>query len=195
MNKRCFTEKQNEITHKSNKEKALENRIARLERSMNESRNPGDLLLELAEEGILSWEILARELVAEASPDDLNRTCRILEVSNFYTDDDDDDVDDDDWNESICRTSHKGKRFFESAFDNAMFNLRHENDKIGRIGQSIVFDSGANERFAQKYDKRSLALIKHNAEGLLNKECNELVEHLNSLISYCDDAIDAVDQD
>lgn len=75
-----------------------------------------------------------------------------------------------------------------------MFNLRHENDKIGRIGRSIVFDSDANERFAQRYDKRSLELIKYSAEGLLKKECNELVDHLNSLISYCDDAIDAVDQ-
>lgn len=75
-----------------------------------------------------------------------------------------------------------------------MFNLRHENDKIGRIGRSIVFDSDANERFAQRYDKPSLELIKYSAEGLLKKECNELVDHLNSLISYCDDAIDAVDQ-
>ena len=194
MNKRHFTEKQNEIERKSNKKKVLENRIARLERSMNESRDPGDLLLELAEEGVLSWETLARELVAEASTDDLKRTCTLLEVCDYDTDEDDDD-DDDDWNESICRTSHKGKRFFESAFDTAMLYLRVENDKIGRIGQSIVFDSGANERFAQKMDKRSFELIKHNAEGLLNKECNELVEHLNSLISYCDDAIDAVDQD
>ena len=193
MNKRRFTEKQNEIARKSNKKKALENRIARLERSMNESRDPGDLLLELAEEGVLSWETLARELVAEASTDDLNRTCRILEVSNFYTDDDDVD-DDDDWNESICRTNHKGRRFFESAFDTAMLYLRVENDKIDRIGSSIVFNSQMNERFAQKMDKRSFELIKHNAEGLLNKECNELVDRLNSLISYCDDAIDAVDQ-
>ena len=196
MNKRHFTEKQNEIERKSNKKKALENRIARLERTMNESRDPGDLLLELAEEGVLSWETLARELVAEASPDDLKRTCRLLDVSDYYTDDDDDDYDDDDdWNESICRTSHKGKRFFESAFDTAMLYLRVENDKIDRIGSSIVFNSQMNERFAQKMDKRSFELIKHNAEGLLNKECNELVEHLNSLISYCDDAIDAVDQD
>ena len=75
-----------------------------------------------------------------------------------------------------------------------MLYLRGENDKIGRIGESIVFDSGANERFAQRYDKQGLELIKHNAEGLLSKECNELVDHLNSLISYCDDAIDTVDQ-
>ena len=86
------------------------------------------------------------------------------------------------------------KVFVESAFDNAMLYLRVENDKIGRIGESIVFNSGANERFAQRYDKPSLELIKINAEGLLKKECNELVEHLNSLISYCDDAIDSVDQ-
>ena len=97
------------------------------------------------------------------------------------------------YDDDLCRTNRKCRRFVESAFDNAMFHLRGENDKIGRIGKSIVFDSDANERFAQKYDKRSLELIKHSAEGLLNKECNELVEHLNSLISYCDDAIDAVD--
>ena len=190
MNKRRFTEKQNEIARKSNKKKALENRIARLERTMNESRDPGDLLLELAEEGALSWETLARELVAEASTDDLKRTCELLEVCDFDHDEDDDDY----WNESICRTNRKGRRFDESAFDTAMLYLRVENDKIDRIGSSIVFNSQMNERFAQKMDKRSFELIKHNAEGLLNKECNELADHLNSLISYCDDAIDSVDQ-
>ena len=190
MNKRRFTEKQNEIASKSNKKKALENRIARLERTMNESRDPGDFLLELAEEGVLSWETLARELLSECQVDDLQRVCKLLGVAEddaFY---DDDDL----LNESICRTNRKGRRFVESAFDNAMLYLRSENDKIGKIGKSIVFDSDANERFAQRYDKRSLEVIKYNAEGLLNKECNELVEHLNSLISYCDDAIDAVDQ-
>ena len=64
MNKRRFTEEQNEISRKSNKKKALENRIAR--------------------------------------------------------------------------------------FDNAMLYLRIENDKIGRIGKSIVFDSDANERFCSE---------------------------------------------
>ena len=192
MNKRRFTEKQNEITRKSNKKKALENRIARLEQAMNEVLHPASFLLVLAEEGQLSWETLARKLLSECQVEDLQRVCKLLGVADddAFTDDDADL-----WNESICRTSHKGKRFFESAFDTAMLYLRSENDKIGRIGQSIVFDSGANERFAQKMDKRSFELIKHNAEGLLNKECNELVERLNSLISYCDDAIDAVDQD
>ena len=158
---------------------------------MNEVLHPASFLLVLAEEGQLSWETLARKLLSECQVEDLQRVCKLLGVA-----DDDAFVDDDAdlWNESICRTNRKGRRFVESAFDTAMLYLRGENDKIGRIGQSIVFDSGANERFAQKYDKRSLALIKHNAEGLLNKECNELVEHLNSLISYCDDAIDAVDQ-
>lgn len=185
MNKRRFTEKQNEIARKSNKKKALENRIARLERSMNEAVHPASLLLSLAEDGQLSWETLARELLSECQVDDLQRVCKLLGVAD----------DDDDWNESICRTNRKGRRFFESAFDTAMLYLRVENDKIDRIGSSIVFNSQMNERFAQKMDKRSFELIKHNAEGLLNKECNELVERLNSLISYCDDAIDAVDQD
>ena len=102
MNKRRFIEKQNEILRKSNKKNVLENRIARLERCMNESRDPGDFLLELAEEGVLSWETLARELVAEASTDDLKRTCQYLDVCDFDPDDDDDD-DDDYWNESIRR--------------------------------------------------------------------------------------------
>ena len=101
MNKRRFIEKQNEILRKSNKKNVLENRIARLERAMNESRDPGDFLLELAEEGALSWETLARELVAEASTDDLKRTCQYLDVCDFDPDDDDDD--DDYWNESIRR--------------------------------------------------------------------------------------------
>lgn len=101
MNKRRFIEKQNEIIRKSNKKNVLENRIARLERAMNESRDPGDFLLELAEEGSLSWETLARELVAEASTDDLKRTCQYLDVCDFDPDDDDDD--DDYWNESIRR--------------------------------------------------------------------------------------------
>ena len=90
MNKRRFIEKQNEIIRKSNKQKVLENRIARLERTMNESRDPGDFLLELAEEGALSWETLARELIAEASTDDLKRTCTLLDVCDY-------------WNESIRR--------------------------------------------------------------------------------------------
>lgn len=98
MNKRRFIEKQNEIIRKSNKQKVLENRIAKLERTMNESRDPGDFLLELAEEGALSWETLARELVAEASTDDLKRTCELLEVCD-YDPDDDADL----WNESIRR--------------------------------------------------------------------------------------------
>lgn len=99
MNKRRFIEKQNEIIRKSNKKNVLENRIARLERAMNESRDPGDFLLELAEEGALSWETLARELVAEASTDDLKRTCEYLDVCDFDPDDDDDDY----WNESVRR--------------------------------------------------------------------------------------------
>lgn len=97
MNKRRFIEKQNEIIRKSNKQKVLENRIAKLERTMNESRDPGDFLLELAKEGALSWETLARELIAEASTDDLKRTCELLEVCDY--DPDDDDL----WNESIRR--------------------------------------------------------------------------------------------
>ena len=85
MNKRRFIEKQNEIIRKSKNKKLLENRIARLERAMNESRDPGELLLELAEEGTLSWETLARELVAGASTDDLERTCALLDVCDFDT--------------------------------------------------------------------------------------------------------------
>ena len=100
MKKRRFIEKQKEIIRKSNKQKVLENRIARLERTMNESRDPGDFLLELAEEGALSWETLARELIAEASTDDLKRTCTLLDVCDFDPDEDDDD---DYWNESIRR--------------------------------------------------------------------------------------------
>lgn len=100
MNKRRFIEKQNAIIRKSNKQKVLENRIARLERTMNESRDPGDFLLELAEEGALSWETLARELIAEASTDDLKRTCTLLDVCDFDPDEDDAD---DYWNESIRR--------------------------------------------------------------------------------------------
>lgn len=99
MNKQRFIEKRNEIIRKSKNKKLLENRIARLERAMNESRDPGELLLELAEEGVLSWETLARELVAEASTDDLKHICALLDVC-----DDDYDDDDDYWNESIsCR--------------------------------------------------------------------------------------------
>ena len=191
MNKRRFIEKQNEIAHKSNKKKALENRIARLERAMNEAVHPASLLLSLAEDGELSWETLARELLSECQVEDLQRVCKKLGVADddAFTDDDADL-----WDESICRTNRKGRRFDESAFDTAMLYLRVENDKIDRIGSSIVFNSQMNERFAQKMDKRSFELIRHNAEGLLKKECNELVEHLNSLISYCDDAIDTVDQ-
>lgn len=108
MNKRCFTEKQNEIARKNNKKKALENRIARLERSMNEAVHPASLLLSLAEDGELSWETLARKLLSECQVEDLQRVCKLLGVADddaFY--DDDDDV----WDESICRTNRKGRRF------------------------------------------------------------------------------------
>lgn len=102
MNKQRFIEKRNEIIRKNKNQKLLENRIARLERAMNESRDrgelllkldedPGELLLELAEEGVFSWETLARELVAEASTGDLKRTCELLGVCDFDPDDDDDD--------------------------------------------------------------------------------------------------------
>ena len=63
MNKLRFTEKYDEIMRKNNKKKALENRIARLERTMNEAVHPASLLLSLAEDGQLSWETLARELL------------------------------------------------------------------------------------------------------------------------------------
>lgn len=108
MNKRRFTEKQNEITRKSNKKKALENRIARLERAMNEVLHPASFLLVLAEEGQLSWETLARELLSECQVEDLQRVCKLLGVA-----DDDAFIDDDAdiHGESICRTSHKGRRF------------------------------------------------------------------------------------
>ena len=139
MNKRRFTEKQNEIARKSNKNKALENRIAPLERAMNED---ADIL-----------------------------------------------------DESICRTNRKGRRFDESAFDTAMLYLRVENDKIDRIGSSIVFNSQMNDRLAQKMGKRSFELIKDNAEGLLKKECKEVVTRLKALIKYCDIAINATDED
>ena len=65
MNKLRFTEKYDEIMRKNNKKKALENRIARLERTMNEAVHPASLLLSLAEDGQLSWETLARELLSE----------------------------------------------------------------------------------------------------------------------------------
>ena len=111
MNRRCFTEKQNETIRKSNKEKALENRI---ERTMNEAVHPASLLLSLAEDGQLSWETLARELLSECQVDDLQRVCKLLGVADddaFYNDDDDDDDDDDIMDESVSRTSYKGRRF------------------------------------------------------------------------------------
>lgn len=71
MNKWCFTEKENEIMRENNKKKALENRIARLERTMNEAVHPASLLLSLAEDGQLSWETLARKLLSECQVEDL----------------------------------------------------------------------------------------------------------------------------
>lgn len=108
MNKLRFTEKDDEIMRKNNKKKALENRIARLERTMNEAVHPASLLLSLAEDGQLSWETLARELLSECQVEDLQRVCKLLGVADddaFY--DDDDDV----WNESLCRTNRKCRRF------------------------------------------------------------------------------------
>lgn len=103
MNKRRFIEKQNEIIRKSNKQKVLENRLARLERTVNESisYDPAQVLLDAADEGVLSWEELARELIAEASADDLQRTCELLDLCDI--DDTFEDDDDDLWNESIRR--------------------------------------------------------------------------------------------
>lgn len=108
MNKWCFTEKENEIMLENNKKKALENRIARLERTMNEAVHPASLLLSLAEDGQLSWETLARELLSECQVEDLQRVCKLLGVADddAFIDDDADFLD-----ESICRTKRKGRRF------------------------------------------------------------------------------------
>lgn len=78
---------------------------------MNEAVHPASLLLSLAEDGQLSWETLARELLSECQVEDLQRVCKLLDVADddaFYDDDDDDD---DVLDESICRTNSKGRRF------------------------------------------------------------------------------------
>lgn len=85
------------------------------------------------------------------------------------------------------------RRYADNAFDDAVINVRRQNDKIGRIGKSIVFNSDANERLAQKRDKRTIELVKSNAKGLLEKECKDVVTYLKELIKYCDIAIKAQD--
>jgi len=89
------------------KKRILERRIARLERSMNEYLHPASFLLSLAEDGKLSWEALARELLSECQVDDLQRVSIQLGVA-----DEDDFVDDDAdlRNESTRRTSYRDGR-------------------------------------------------------------------------------------
>ena len=88
------------------------------------------------------------------------------------------------------------RRYADNALelDKARSNVRHENALIDRIGSSIVFNSQMNDRLAQKMGKRSFELIKDNAEGLLKKECKEVVTRLKTLIKYCDIAINATDE-
>ena len=87
------------------------------------------------------------------------------------------------------------RRYADNALDKARGDVRHENALIDRIGSSIVFNSQMNDRLAQKMGKRSFELIKDNAEGLLKKECKEVVTRLKALIKYCDIAINATDED
>ena len=51
--------------------------------------NCADKLIELAEQQIISWEVIARECIAEMSTDDVKDLCVVLGI-----DDDDDDDDD-----------------------------------------------------------------------------------------------------
>lgn len=83
------------------------------------------------------------------------------------------------------------RRYADNAFDDAVIKVRWENDAIGKLGNTIVFNSNMNERLAQKRDKRTIELIKSNAKGLLEKECKDVVTHLKELIKYCDIAIKA----
>lgn len=86
------------------------------------------------------------------------------------------------------------RRYADKSFDDAVIKVRWENDAIGKLGNTIVFNSNMNERFAQKRDKRSIELVKSNAEGLLKKECKEVVTRLKALIKYCDIAINATEE-
>ena len=55
--------------------------------------NCADKLIELAEQKVISWEVIARECIAEMATDDVRGLCVVLGVD---VDDDDDDDDDDD---------------------------------------------------------------------------------------------------
>ena len=88
------------------KKRILERRIARLERAINEALHPASFLLSLAQDGKLSWEALACELLSECQVDDLQRVSIQLGVA------DEEDFADDDadlWNESTRRTSHRDR--------------------------------------------------------------------------------------
>lgn len=69
---------------KTVREKLLENRIARLERKLhctNESTGTyANKLIEACEDGMLDWETLARECVAENSESDNGYVCAILDL-------------------------------------------------------------------------------------------------------------------
>ena len=51
-------------------------------------------VIELAENGILSWEEIARECIQEMSEDDVEDMCRTCDWPIDDDDDDDDDFDD-----------------------------------------------------------------------------------------------------
>lgn len=91
----------------------------------------------------------------------------------------------------------RGRRRYadDATLDKAINDVRRYNDLIGRIADTIRFDSDSNERFAQLMTKRGIGAVKTNAEGLLKRECKDLVTHLKTLIKCCDIAIKATKGD
>ena len=54
--------------------------------------NCADKLIELAEQKVISWEVIARECIAEMATDDVRGLCVVLGVDPDDDDDDDDEI-------------------------------------------------------------------------------------------------------
>ena len=103
-------------------------------------------LIELCEEQILSWETVARELIAEASEDDLDYTFRMLDID---LEDEEDEEDKEELDESCKKEEAKEKLNFLSVdkLPEMCYGLLPSDNSI------IVIKKGESGYFQTDFDK------------------------------------------